>query len=88
MNSATAQQASGDAAPTAFKLGTAWLAVALSKAGIESWSDAAAAVAFIYTLCLLAEWLWKRCVRPFAVRRGWAKPLKRRREDRESRASE
>ncbi len=32
---------------------------------------AASAAAAVYTLHLLAEWYWKRVVRPCLVRRGW-----------------
>lgn len=42
--------------------------------GITSWSDAAAFVAFLYSVVLLSEWFWKRFGRGFAERRGWIKP--------------
>lgn len=58
------------------KIGTAWVAV-----GITSWADAASALAFLYTLILLAEWLWKRLLRPFCERRGWVKVRMRRASD-------
>ena len=29
--------------------------------------------AFLYTCCLLVEWLWKRVLKPLAQRRGWIK---------------
>lgn len=61
---------------TAAKIGTAWAAV-----GITSWADAASALAFVYTLILLSEWLWKRAIRPFCERRGWVRRKLRRRED-------
>lgn len=61
---------------TAAKIGTAWAAV-----GITSWADAASALAFIYTLLLLLEWVWKRIARPFAERRSWLKRPLRRKED-------
>lgn len=61
---------------TATKIGTAWAAV-----GITSWADAASALAFMYTLLLLLEWVWKRLVRPFAERRSWLKRPLRRKED-------
>lgn len=51
--------------------------------GIATWADLAAALAAIYTLCLWGEWLWKRLIRPFAVRRGWLPPALRRKEDRQ-----
>lgn len=61
---------------TAAKVGTAWAAV-----GITSWADAASALAFLYTLLLLCEWVWKKLVRPFAERRGWLRRPLRRKED-------
>lgn len=61
---------------TAAKITTAWAAV-----GITSWADAASALAFLYTLILLTEWLWKRCLRPFCERQGWVKRKMRRKED-------
>jgi hypothetical protein len=51
------------------KAATAWGAV-----GITSWADAASFLAFVYTLVLLGEWIWKRAGRRFAERRGWVKP--------------
>lgn len=39
-----------------------------------SWSDMAAILAAVYTLLLIAEWLWKRLLRPFCERKGWIKP--------------
>lgn len=47
----------------ALKVGASWAGVWLSKLGIHTWSDFAAVVASIYTLLLLAEWIWKRCKR-------------------------
>lgn len=61
----------------AIKLATAWLAAI----GIASWSDAAAFVAFIYTLCLLCEWLWKKFIRPYAISRGWLPRMTKRKDD-------
>lgn len=61
---------------SAAKIGTAWAAV-----GITSWADAASALAFIYTLLLLVEWVWKRLARPFMERRGWLRRPLRRKED-------
>ena len=61
---------------TAAKIGTAWAAV-----GITSWAEAASALAALYTLLLIAEWLWKRLGRPFCERRGWVKRKARRKAD-------
>lgn len=58
------------------KVGTAWAAV-----GITSWADAASALAFLYTLLLVSEWLWKKAIRPFVESRGWLKRKTRRRDD-------
>lgn len=48
------------------KLASAWAAV-----GITSWSDFAAFVAAMYTLCLIGEFVWKKIIKPIAVREGW-----------------
>jgi len=53
------------AAPAA-KIFTAWAAV-----GITSWAEIASFLAAIYSALLIAEWTWKRALRPFAVRKGW-----------------
>jgi hypothetical protein len=42
------------AAPIA-KVVSAW-----ALFGITSWSDAAAAAAFLYTMMLIGEWCWKK----------------------------
>lgn len=63
---------------SAAKLGTAWAAV-----GITSWADAASALAFLYTLILISEWLWKKVIRPFSEQRGWVKRKSRRKDDAE-----
>ena len=51
--------------------------------GITSWTDLAAALAAFYSLLLIIEWLWKKCLRPFAESRGWLERMKRRASDRE-----
>ena len=38
-----------------------------------TWGERASMLAAIYTLCLIFEWLWKRLVKPLALRRGWIK---------------
>lgn len=42
------------------KAGIAWLGVGLSHLGINTWSDAAAVAATVYTLILIADWGWKK----------------------------
>lgn len=74
--STSVEQSSSVTHPIA-KAGTALVA----GFGVSSWSDAAALIAFVYTACLLIEWLWKRCGRPFCENRGWVARLKRRRTD-------
>ena len=69
------EQHSSVAAP-GVKLVTAWAAV-----GITSWAEAASALAALYTIILIGEWLWKKLIRPFCERRNWLQRLARRRED-------
>jgi|LNFM01.1.fsa_nt_gb hypothetical protein len=59
------------------KIITAWAAAF----GVASWADAAAMIAFVYTLCLLLEWIWKRFGRPIAEHHGWIARCRRRRDD-------
>jgi hypothetical protein len=61
---------------SAIKLSSAWAAV-----GITSWADAASALAFLYTLILIGEWLWKKAGRPFCEENGWLKRKSRRKDD-------
>lgn len=46
------------------KAGAAWSGVGLSKylsmMGIETWGDAAAAAAFVYSLVLIGEWVYNK----------------------------
>lgn len=35
------------------------------------WDKMAQAAAFIYSVCLFIEWLWKRILKPYAQRKGW-----------------
>lgn len=53
----------------------------LAAAGIGTWSDFAAALAAIYSLVLIFEWLWKRLGRPACEHWGWLKPRHRRNTD-------
>lgn len=55
----------------AAKISSAWLAV-----GITSWAEAASALAFLYTLCLLGDFWWKKFLRPFLEDRGILKSTK------------
>lgn len=55
------------------KLGAVWTAV-----GLSSWSEAAGFLAFILSFLALAEWVWKKALRPILVHYGKLKPLKRR----------
>lgn len=50
------------------KIASVWAAV-----GITSWAEAASALAFLYTLCLLGEFWWKRFFRPLLERHGLIK---------------
>lgn len=74
--STTAEQSTSVAHPLA-KAGTALAA----GFGVSSWSDAAALIAFIYTACLLLEWLWKKVGRPLAERHGLVQRQRRRASD-------
>lgn len=51
-------------AASATKAGAAWAGYGLSRVleavGIGSWSEAAAAAAFFYSLLLIGEWFWKK----------------------------
>lgn len=54
------------------KLGAVWAAV-----GLSSWSEAAGFLAFILSFLALAEWVWKKAIRPILVHYGKLKPPKR-----------
>lgn len=47
------------------KIASAWALI-----GITSWSEAAAFTAFVYTSCLLLEWVWKKVIKPVLIERG------------------
>lgn len=51
------------------KIASAWAVF-----GITTWQEAAGFVATIYTLCLLAEWLWKK-MRVGVAFAAWRKRL-------------
>jgi hypothetical protein len=50
------------------KVVSAWALI-----GITSWSEAAAFIAFLYSSCLLAEWVFKKIIKPTLVSRGYMK---------------
>lgn len=52
------------------KVVTAWGLI-----GITSWADFAAFLGAVYTSALLAEWVFKKIIRPICIRRGWMKPV-------------
>lgn len=55
------------------KIGFVWAAI-----GISSWTDAAAFLAFVLSFLALAEYLWKKIVRPFLVKLNVCAPIKKR----------
>jgi hypothetical protein len=55
-----------EAVMSGMKLGSVWAAV-----GITSWAEAAAALAALYSLLLIGEFLWKKVLRPLGIRLGW-----------------
>lgn len=58
------------------KIASAWAAV-----GLTSWADVASALAALYTVILIFEWVWKKFLRPGLETKGYIKRLKRRRDD-------
>lgn len=48
--------------------------VAAGMAGY-SWSEIAAMLAALYTVILIGEWMWKRIVKPFILRRHGITPV-------------
>lgn len=46
------------------KIVTAWAAI-----GVTSWAEAASFAAFLYTILLIGEWLWKKLLKPWLHRR-------------------
>lgn len=55
------------------KIGAIWATI-----GITSWAEAASFLAFLLSLAAVAEYLWKKAIRPLMVRYGYAEPRKRR----------
>ena len=70
-------QSTAEVTHPAIKVASAWALV-----GVTSWADFAAMLAALYSLLLIGEWFWKRCLRPFAERRGWIARRLRRAADR------
>lgn len=54
----------------AVSVGVAWL-------GGMTWGELASMLASIYTGLLIIDWLWKRWLKPLAIRRGWIKGVPR-----------
>lgn len=80
------EQTTAVAAPVV-KAASAWVAAGASI-GITSWTDVSAAatavsaaIAALYTFALLAEWVWKKAIRPFFEYKGWIARKRRRKED-------
>ncbi len=59
-----------------FKVGTVWGAI-----GVTSWAEAASFMAFIYSMALFGEWLWKKLIKPMMIKRGYIKADRRRKAD-------
>lgn len=49
--------------------------------GITTWADAAASVAFFYTVLLIVEWFWKRFWKPVLTRYGVLKETRNAKPD-------
>lgn len=54
-----------------------------SRFALETWADLAAVAAFAYSLLLIGEFFWKWLGRPYAEKKGWLAPRKRRLSDKE-----
>lgn len=66
------QQTQEVVANAGYKIGAVWFGI-----GVSSWSEAAAFFAAVLSFLALAEWVWKKALRPFLVYFGYAKPIKR-----------
>jgi hypothetical protein len=66
LNNLTPEQREGLLAGA--KLGSVWAAV-----GVTSWADVAAVLAAVYSALLIAEFLWKKAIKPFLQWRGYIK---------------
>ncbi len=63
------------------RVASSGMLAALAWLGASSWADVAALLGAIYTAMLMTEFCWRKFVRPCWERRGWIKPLPRRRND-------
>lgn len=52
------------------KAGSAWALI-----GITSWAEFGAMLGAFYTSLLIAEWMWKKAIRPYLCKRGVVAPL-------------
>ena len=43
-------------------------------ATIDLWTTLGKVCAATYSILILAEWVWKRVIKPVAIKRGWIKP--------------
>lgn len=55
-----------------YKIVAIWLGI-----GVSSWSEAAAFFAAVLSFLALAEWVWKKTLRPSLVYLGYVRPIKR-----------
>ena len=62
------------------KIASAWGVVGISV-WVEYAQFVAAALASIYTLILIGEWMWKKFIREFCELRGWVARIRRRKTD-------
>jgi hypothetical protein len=65
----------------ALKIASAWFAAALAHVGIHTWGEAASFMAFLYTMCLFLEWVWRKWTRSCLEQRGIVKRRLRRKDD-------
>ncbi len=58
-----------------------WFSSTLNDMGIRGWGDASQAAAFLFSLCLIFDFFWRRFFRKFAERK-WPKRFPPRRSRR------
>jgi len=44
---------------------------------IEAWTTLGKMAAAFYSIAIFSEWLWKKVIKPLAVRRGWRNDTQR-----------